>query len=179
MLPSPNENLLFEVKLGLAHGQVSLSDKRIVFEHGENEESIPLRAVTSVRGWFARDYLSAAWGAFWLALALVIAGGGYRVLEAQANRSIANVERKLSTESTRAPAEAQEPAHAIRVPGAVIWLLMLPLLGVGGYKLLTGLYGTTELTVSHAGGLVRHVSEGRKKAWIEFAQDVGRRLAES
>jgi len=55
-------------------------------------------------------------------------------------------------------------------------VLMLPLLGWGGYKVYRGVVGETELVVGTAAGEFRRVRDGKRRDFQDFVEEVGRRL---
>ena len=134
------------------------------------EESIPLGAVTSVRAAFARDLSAVIWGAVIVALALGF-GAGYKALETGVNGMGLSIERRVTD---KLPERAEAYGHYVNVPSGVVWLLMLPLIGIGAAKLAAGLIGETELVVATANGELRRARYGKKSALMEFGEAVGR-----
>ena len=167
-----DEKLIIDAPFGLGPlgGNASLTDRRIVVSAGDYEESVPLAAITSVRAGFTRNYVSAFWGAVILALALGFAAA-YRPLETAVNGGIFAIEKRMVEKLP----DGEIYGRYLYVPSAVVWLLMLPLIGWGGVKLVTGAIGETELVIATASGEMRRVSPGRKEELMEFGAEVGRR----
>ena len=92
-----NEKLVQETPFGLGPlgGTAALTDRRVIFLARDFEESIPLRALTSVRCEFARDFARAAWGALILALALGFASA-YKSMETAANGVALAIEKRVT-----------------------------------------------------------------------------------
>lgn len=168
------ESIIIEAPFGLGPlgGNVTLTDRRIVMTARDYEESVPLAAVTSVRAAFARDVASASWGAVILALALGFAGA-YRPLETGVNRLGYAIEKRM-TEKTP---EGDIYGRYVYLPGGLVWLLMAPLIGWGGFKLVKGAIGKTELVIATASGELRSASPGRKDELMEFGAEAGRLVA--
>ena len=166
-----DERTMVEAPFGLGPfgGTATLTTRRIVIAGAESEQSIPLAALTSVRAGFARKLGGAMWGAILLAFALAF-GAGYRPLETAVNTLGAAIEKRMND---KAP-EAQAYGRFVYIPTGVVWLLMLPLIGWGGYRLAEGLIGETELVLSTASGDVRRCGRGRRVELLEFGAEVGR-----
>ena len=80
------EKLVAETPFGIGSmgGIATLTDQRVVLAARDYEESIPLRALTSVRCAFSRDAAAVAWGALLFVLAFGFAAG-YKSMETAAN----------------------------------------------------------------------------------------------
>ena len=167
-----NEKVVQETPFGLGPtgGTATLTDRRIIFVARDFEESIPLRALTSVRGAFARDFTRAAWGAVILALAFGF-GAGYKTMETAANGVALAIEKRVTEKQ---PA-GESYGHFVDVSAALVWLLMLPLIGLGAANLGAGLVGQTELLLSTASGTTGRSRYGRQRDLMEFAEEAGRR----
>lgn len=152
-------------------GEVLLTERRIIVAEGESEESIPLKAVTSVRAGFSRDAASAVWGAVILALALGFAVA-YRPLETAVNSAGLAIEKRMNDKLP----DGEAYGRYVYLPLGLVWGLMLPLIGWGGFKLFTGAQGETELVVATASGELRRVARGRSAELMTFGADVGRML---
>ena len=158
--------------LGVMGGNATLTDRRIVMTARDYEESVPLAAVTSVRAAFARNYASAFWGAVILALALGFALA-YRPLETAVNGLGHAIEKRMTDKTP----DGAIYGRYVYFPIGVVWLLMAPLIGWGGFKFVTGAIGRTELVIATASGELRSVSPGRKEELMEFGPEVGRQAA--
>ena len=172
-----HEKLVQETPFGLGPaafmgGSALLTDRRIIFAAGDFEQSIPLRALTSVRCGFARDFARAAWGAVMLALALAFAVG-YKSLETAANGTGLAIEKRV----TEKPPAGEAYGHFVDINPLLVWLLMLPLMGLGGFKCVAGLIGETELELSTASGTTGRSRYGRQREMMDFAEEAGRRAA--
>jgi hypothetical protein len=151
-------------------GNAILTNRRIVLEAGETEESIPLAALTSVRTGFARNLSGAFWGALLLAIAVGFAAA-YKPLETAVNSLGMAIEKRMNDK----PLDGAAYGRYIYIGNGVIWFLMLPLIGWGGYKVATGLIGETELVISTASGELRRSARGRREELLEFGTEVGAR----
>lgn len=151
-------------------GNAILTNRRIVLEAGETQESIPLAALTSVRAGFARNLYGAFWGALLLAIAVGFAAA-YKPLETAVNSLGMAMEKRMNDK----PLEGAAYGRYIYIGNGVIWVLMLPLIGWGGYKLATGLIGETELVILTASGELRRSARGRHEELLEFGAEVGAR----
>ncbi|MBL8384675.1 MAG: hypothetical protein JNM90_16455 [Burkholderiales bacterium] len=171
MQRAADEKLVAEAPFGFGPlgGTVTLTERRLVLCAGATEQSIPLRALTSVRAGFARDLGGAVAGAVILALALSFAAA-YRPMETGLNRLGMAIEKRMSD---KAP-EGEAYGRYLYVPAGVVWLLMLPFIGWGGYKLVAGAVGETELVLTTASGELRRSGRGRHDDLIEFGAEVGR-----
>ncbi len=169
-----NETIITDTPFGFgpAGGVVTLTSRRLILTATDDEESIPLGAITSVRASFARDIAGAIWGAVILALALGFAAG-YKTMETGANGIALAIERRVTD---KVPERAEAYGHFVNLPAAVAWLLMLPLIGLGGFKLGSGVLGTTELLIATASGEQRRRRFGRQRELIEFGEAAGRAL---
>ena len=169
-----NEKVIADTPFGIGPlaGTVTLTSRRLVMTASDYEESIPLAAVTSVRAAFARDLVAAVWGAVILAIALGF-GAGYKSLETGANGIALAIERRVTD---KVPERAEAYGHYVNIPSAVIWLLMLPLIGLGGAKLAAGLIGETELVIATASGEQRRARSGKQRDLMEFGEVAGRAL---
>jgi hypothetical protein len=166
-----DEQTLVEAPFGLGPfgGTATLTTRRIVIAAKDAEQSIPLSALTSVRAAFARNPGGAFWGAVLLACALAFAIG-YRPLETAVNSLGMVLEKRMND---KAP-EGEAYGRFLYVPAGVVWLLMLPLIGWGGYKLADGLIGETELVLSTASGDLRRSGRGRREELLDFGAEAGR-----
>ena len=174
-----NEKLVQETPFGLGPvalmgGTAMLTDRRIIFVGRDFEESIPLRALTSVRCAFVRDFARAAWGAVILALALGF-GAAYKSVETAANGVALAIEKRVTEKQPAGEAYGQ----FVDINPALVWLLMLPLMGLGGFKLAAGVIGETELTLSTASGSTGRRRYARQRDLLDFAEEVGRRTGGS
>jgi hypothetical protein len=169
---APDEKSVAEAPFGLGPfgGNAILTSRRIILEAGESEESIPLAALTSVKAGFARNAAGAFWGALLLALAVGFAAA-YKPLETAVNTLGMAIEKRMIDK----PLEGEAYGRYIYIGNGVIWLLMLPLMGWGGYKLATGLIGETELVITTASGELRRSARGRREELLEFGTEVGAR----
>jgi hypothetical protein len=170
-----NEKVVQETPFGLGPtllwgGTATLTDRRIIFAARDFEESIPLRALTSVRCSFARDFARAAWGAVILALAIGF-GAGYKSLETVGNGVALAIEKRVTEKQPASEAYGQY----VNISASLVWLLMLPLIGWGAVKLGAGLIGETELMLSTASGHAGRTRYGRQRELMEFAEEAGRR----
>ena len=170
-----NEKVITDTPFGIAlaggaGGTATLTDRRIIMTANDYEESIPLAAVTSVRAAFARDFSAIIWGVVILALALGF-GAGYKTLESGVNGIGLAIERRVTD---KVPERAEAYGHYVNVSSGVVWLLMLPLIGIGAAKLAAGLIGETELVVATANGELRRARYGKKPELMEFGEAVGR-----
>jgi hypothetical protein len=169
---APNEQTITEAPfgLGVVGGTATLTTRRIVLEAGESEESIPLSALTSVRAGFARKLGGAFWGGVLLVAAISFAAT-YKPLETAVNALGMSIEKRMND---KVP-EGEVYGRYVYIRNGVIWVLMLPLIGWGGYKLADGLIGETELVITTAGGELRRSRRGRREEFLEFGAEVGRR----
>ena len=170
-----NEKVLLETPFGvgpvaLLGGTVTLTDRRVILAARDFEQSIPLRAITSARCLYARDLARAAWGALILVLALGF-GAGYKKMETAANGVALAIEKRV----TEKQPDAEAYGHMVNLPAGLVWLLMLPLIGLGAVKLGAGLWGETTLTLSTASGEVGRARYGRQSELMEFGEEIGRR----
>ena len=158
--------------VGALGGTVTLTSRRLIFTASDCEESIPLVAVTSVRAAFVRDVSGAVWGAVILCFALAF-GAGYKTLETSANGIALAIERRVTD---KVPERAEAYGHFVNIPAGVAWLLMLPLIGLGAFKLGAGLTGETELVIATASGEQRRARYGKQRDLMEFGEVAGRAL---
>ena len=170
-----NEKVITDTPFGIAlaggpGGTLTLTDRRIIMTAKDYEESIPLAAVTSVRAAFARDFSAAIWGAVILAVALGF-GAGYKGLETGVNGIGLAIERRVTD---KVPERAEAYEHYVNVSSGLVWLLMLPLMGIGAAKLAAGLIGETELVVATATGELRRARYGKTPELMEFGEAAGR-----
>lgn len=174
-----DEKLVQETPFGLGTaafmgGAAMLTDRRIILVARDFEESIPLRALTSVRCAFARDLARAAWGALIFALAFGFAVG-YKSLETAANGVALAIEKRVTEKQIAGEAYG----HLIDINPALAWILMLPLMGLGAFKAGAGLIGETALELSTANGTVGRRRYGRQREMLDFAEEAGRRTGGS
>jgi len=167
------EQLVSEVPLGpmAMSGILSLTDRRLVLSAPGHEESIPLRAVASVRSVYVRDLAAAAVGAIILVLALSFAAN-YKGLETALNAGIYSVQRHFFEKTP----EGDAYGRYINIPAGWIWLAMLPLMGWGGFMTYKGVVGETELVVGTAAGDMRRVRDGNRRDFLDFVEETGKRL---
>jgi len=167
------EQLVTEVPLGpmAMSGILSLTDRRLVLSAPGHEESIPLRAVASVRCAYMRDLAAAAVGAIILALALSFAGN-YKGLETALNSAIYTAQKHFFEKTP----EGEAYGRYINIPAGWVWLLMLPLIGWGGFMVYKGVVGETELVVGTAAGDLRRVRDGNRRDFLDFVEETGKRL---
>jgi len=167
------EQVVTEVPLGMASfsGTLSLTNRRLVAAAPGYEESIPLSGIASIRSTFLRDYSTAAIGVILLVLALVFATG-YKTLETALNGGIYTAQRHFFEKTP----EAEAYGRYINIPAGWIWVFMLPLMGWGGYMTYKGVVGETELAVGTAAGEFRRVRDGRRRDFLDFVEETGRRL---
>ena len=173
------EQLITEVPLGPAafSGTLALTDRRLLASAPGFEESIPLKAVASVRSAYLRDFSAIVVGAILLIVGLSF-GSAYKSLETAVNGIAYSAQRRLSDKGPPA-AEGESDVNYgryINVPAGLIWVLMLPLLGWGGYKVYRGVVGETELVVGTAAGEFRRLRDGRRSDMQDFVEEVGKRL---
>jgi hypothetical protein len=152
-------------------GSLTLTNRRLVVVAPGSEESIPLAQVASVRCAYLRDFSLAALGAIILALALLFAAA-YKDLETAANSGINTAQRHFFEKT----AEGDAHGRYINIPAGWIWLLMLPLIGWGGYLGYKGVVGETELAIGTAAGEWRRLRDGRRRDFLEFVEEAGRQL---
>lgn len=174
-----NEQLVQETPFGLGPaafmgGTATLTDRRIIFAARDFEESIPLRALTSVRCAFARNFARAAWGVLIFALTFGFSVG-YKSLETAANGVALAIEKRV----TEKQATGDAYGHLIDINPALVWVLMLPLMGLGAFKAGAGLIGETALELSTASGTVGRTRYGRQREMMDFAEEAGRRTGGS
>ena len=174
-----NEKLVQETPFGfgpaaLSGGTATLTDRRIIFAAGDFEECIPLRALTSVRCAFARDFARAAWGAVIFALALGFAAG-YKNMETAANGVALAIEKRVTEKQPAGDAYG----HLVDINPLLVWVLMAPLMGLGAFKFGAGLLGETELALSTASGSTGRTRYGRQRELMDFAEEAGRRTGGS
>ena len=169
-----DEKIIADTPFGIGplDGTATLTSRRFILVERDYEESIPLSAVTSVRAAFARDIGAAVSGAVILAIALGF-GAGYKSLETGANGVALAIERRVTD---KVPERAEAYGHYVNIPSAMVWLLMLPLIGWGGVKLGAGLIGETELVVATASGELRRTRYGKQRDLMEFGESAGRVL---
>lgn len=156
--------------LGPLGGTVTLTNRRIVVVSAHSEESIPLGALTSIRTGFVRNVGGAFWGGVLLAAAIAF-GAAYRPLETAVNSLGMAIEKRMNEKAL----EGEVYGRYLYVPGGAVWLLMLPLIGFGLYKVADGLLGETVLAISTAGGVVLRSGRGRREDLLDFGAEVGRR----
>ena len=127
------ETLISEIPLGVAKlmGTLALTDKRLVLTAPDVEESIPLRAVASVRGAYLRDYAAITIGAIALLFGLLFAAN-YKTMETGVNGIALSAQRHFF-EKGASSADENAYGRFVNIPSGWIWLLMLPLIGWGGY----------------------------------------------
>ena len=175
-----SEQLITEVPLGPVafSGTLALTDRRLLASAPGYEESIPLKAVASVRSAYLRDFSAIIVGAILLVLGLSF-GSAYKSLETAVNGLAYSAQRRLSDKSPPSADQGDSEVvygRYINVPAGLIWVLMLPLLGWGGYKVYRGVVGETELVVGTAAGEFRRTRDGKRGDFQEFVEEVGRRL---
>lgn len=168
---APEEDLVIEAPFGLGPfaGTATLTTRRILLYAADSEESVPLTALTSVRAGFARDFAAAFWGALLLAFAISFAAA-YKPLETGVNTLAMSIEKRMSD---KAP-EGEAYGRFIHVSKGLVWMLMLPLMGWGAYKVGSGLLGETALVIATASGELRRTARGRREELLEFGAEVGR-----
>lgn len=174
------EQLITEVPLGPVSfsGTLALTDRRLLASAPGYEESIPLKAVASIRAAYLRDFSAIIVGAILLVIGLGF-GAGYKSLETGVNSLIYTAQRRISDKT---PPSADQPdtetayGRYINIPSGLIWVLMLPLIGIGGYKIYKGVVGETELVVGTAAGEFRRLRDGKRRELQDFVEEVGRRL---
>lgn len=166
-----DEKLVSEAPFGLGPfgGTAALTTRRIVIETESTEETIPLSALTSVRSGFSRNLSGAFWGTVLLAAALAFAIA-YRPLETAVNTFGMSIEKRMQDKLP----EGDAYGRYIYINTGLVWLLMLPLIGWGGYKLADGMIGETELVISTASGELRRTARGRREELLEFGAEAGR-----
>ena len=169
---APDEKVVAEAPFGLGPlgGKAILTSRRVVLEAGDTNESIPLSALTSVKAGFIRNLSGAFWGALLLAAAIGFAAA-YKPLETAVNTLGMAIEKRMNDK----PLEGEAYGRYIYIGNGLIWLLMLPLIGWGGYKLATGLIGETELVIATASGELRRSARGRREEMLDFGAEVGAR----
>jgi hypothetical protein len=170
------EQLISEVPLGMSKlmGTLSLTDKRLVLTAPEVEESIPLRAVASVRAAYLRDYAAIVVGAIALLFGLLFAAN-YKGMETAAN-GLALSAQKHFFEKGASAADENPYGRFVNIPSGWVWLLMLPLIGWGGFKVYKGVVGETEIVVGTAAGELRRVRDGKRRDMLDFVEEAGKRL---
>lgn len=170
------EQLISEVPLGMAKlmGTLSLTDKRLVLTAPDVEESIPLGAVASIRGAYVRDYAAMVIGAIALVIALVFAAS-YKNMETAAN-GLALSAQKHFFEKGASAADENPYGRFVNIPSGWIWLLMLPVIGWGGFKAYKGTVGETELVVGTAAGELRRARDGKRRDMLDFVEETGKHL---
>jgi hypothetical protein len=170
-----SEQVITEVPLGAAalSGTMALTNRRLVMISPSAEESIPLAQVANIRSAFLRDYSAAVVGAVILVLALGF-GAGYKSLETALNGGIYSAQKHFFEKT--AESDGNNYGRYINISGGLIWLLMLPLLGWGGYMAYKGVVGETELVVGTAAGEWRRLRDGNRRDFREFVEEAGRRL---
>ena len=131
---------------------------------------MPLSALTSVRAAFSRDIAAAFWGAVLLAFAITFAAA-YKPLETTVNSLAMSIEKRMSE---KAP-EGAVYGRYIHVSSGLVWLLMLPLMGWGAYRVASGLLGETVLVIATASGELKRAARGKREELLEFGAEVGRR----
>lgn len=168
---APDEKSLIEAPFGLGPfgGTATLTTRRIVLCGAESEESVPLRALTSVRAAFARDFAGAFWGALLLAFAIGFTVA-YKPLETAVNTLGMSIEKRMSD---KAP-EGEAYGRFIHVSNSVVLLLMLPLMGWGAYRIASGVWGETTLVIATASGELKRSARGNRYELLEFGAEVGR-----
>ena len=171
------EQLVSEMPLGsmALSGTISLTDKRLVAQAPSYEESIPLRAIASIRSDYLRDYTRAVVGVIVLLLAFGF-GAGYKSLETALNSGIYAGQKRFFDKGQSAEADPQMYGRYINISGGWVWLLMLPIIGWGGYAAYKGVVGETELVVGTAAGEFRRARDGKRRDFHEFVEEAGRRL---
>ena len=173
------EQLITEVPLGPAafSGTLALTDRRLLASAPGFEESIPLKAVASVRSAYLRDFSAIIVGAILLVAGLSF-GSAYKSLETAVNGVAYSAQRRLSDKGPPTAEGENDTNYGryINVPAGLIWVLMLPLLGWGGYKVYRGVVGETELVVGTAAGEFRRLRDGRRGDMQDFVEEVGKRL---
>ena len=169
------EQVISEVPLGAAalYGALTLTNRRLVMTAPSAEESIPLAQIANIRSAFMRDYARALVGAVILALALAF-GAGYKTLETALNGGIYTAQKHFFEKT--AESEGSNYGRYINISGTLIWLLMLPLIGWGGYMIYKGVFGETELVVGTSAGEWRRLRDGNRRDFREFVEEAGRRL---
>ena len=167
---APDEEVVIEARSGLGPfgGTATLTTRRILLCTADSEESVPLMALTSVRAAFARDFAAAFWGALLLAFAITFAAA-YKPLETGVNTLAMGIEKRMSD---KVP-EGEAYGRFIHVSNGLVWMLMLPLMGWGVYKLVYGLLGETTLVIATASGELRRTARGRHEELLEFGAEVG------
>lgn len=154
---------------GPTAGSALLTERRIILAAGDGEESIPLRALTSVRAGFARDFAAVFWGGLLLVCALSFAVA-YRPLETALNTAGLAIEKRMNDKLP----DGEAYGRYVYLPLGLVWVAMLPLIGWGGYRLAGGAIGETELAITTASGELRRTARGRRQDLLDFGADVGR-----
>lgn len=169
---APDEKLVIEAPFGLGPfgGTTTLTTRRILLCAADSEESVPLLALTSVRAAFSRDFAAAFWGAGLLVLAITFAAA-YKPLETGVNTLAMSIEKRMSDKTP----EGEAYGRFIHVSNGLVWMLMLPLMGWGAYKIGGGLWGETRLVIATASGELERSGRGRRDELLEFGAEVGRR----
>jgi hypothetical protein len=177
------ERVITEVPLGrmAMHGSLTLTNRRLVAVAPDSEESIPLAKISSIRSSYLRDYAAAVTGVIIFVLAFGFAGG-YKTMETALNGAAMNAQKRFFDKGSEADkaAEAESGANAygryINIPAGLVWLVMLPLLGWGGYKTYKGLVGETELAIGTAAGEFLRTRDGERSDFRLFVEEAGRHL---
>ena len=168
---APDEEAVIEAPFGLGPfgGTATLTSRRILLCAADSEQSVPLVALTSVRAAFSRDFAAAFWGAVLLAFAIAFAAA-YKPLETSVNTLAMSIEKRISDKTP----EGEAYGRFIHVSNGLVWMLMLPLMGWGAYKVAGGLWGETALVIATASGELRRTARGRQEELLEFGAEVGR-----
>lgn len=175
-----NEQLITDVPLGAMSfaGTIALTDRRLLASAPSFEESIPLGSVSAVRWAYLRDTGSIAIGAILLVIGLAF-GAGYKSMETGVNGLIFSAQRRIADKTPPAADQGEGETmygRYINIPSGLVWLLMLPVIGWGGYMAYKGVVGETELVVGTPSGEFRRVRDGKRQDFQDFAEEVGRRL---
>jgi hypothetical protein len=171
------EQLISEVPLGIAKlsGTLSLTDKRLVLTAPDVEESIPLRAVASVRAAYLRDFAAIVVGAIALLFGLLFAAN-YKTMETAANAAALSAQKHFFEKGANAAADENPYGRFVNIPSGWVWLLMLPLIGWGGFKVYKGVMGETEIAIGTAAGELRRARDGKRRDMLDFIEEAGKRL---
>jgi len=167
------ESVVTEVALGALpiSGTLTLTDRRLVAVASGSEESIPLAKVATIRCAYLRDIGAAVVGTIIFVLALSFASG-YKNLETALNGGIYSAQRHFFEKTP----EGDAYGRYINLSTGWIWILMLPLMGWGAFKTYKGVMGETELVVGTSAGEFRRVRDGRRRDFLDFVEETGRRL---
>ena len=170
-----SESVISEVPLGAAamFGTMTLTNRRLVMSSPSAEESIPLAQVANIRSAYLRDYTGATIGAVLLVLALIF-GASYKNLETMLNGGIYATQKRFFEKTP--DSDGNYYGRYLNIPAGLVWLVMLPLIGWGGFKAYKGSFGETELVVGTSAGDWRRVRDGNRRDFRDFVEEAGKRL---